>query len=332
MASISLSKSEKSYIQTSLTSTPPIRGDGRSLLDYRPIALEIGVVPLANGSVRLNIGKSTHEGAGGTEVLAAVKLEVEDVVNGDGVDGGRVVCSVSCSPAAYPHLSSNALDDLSYDMTTVLNQTLAHPSLRPSNLGILPKKKSWGLHLDLIVLADSGNVFDALFMAARAALWDTKVPVTRVVEYQAKKGGAVRQDDMDVEQESGLDTRQVSRAVDFELPDYWDEGETLAGQDRWPVCVTLNIVSPIYYLDATLQEEASTPLRLLLALSFPKTEAPTLKASRLLGPGEVELSQIKALVQDGEKHAGELFAALEAKLREEDVRRNQKARDRFILR
>ena len=36
-----------------------------------------------------------REGGGGTEIVAAVKLEVEDVENGDGIDGGRVVCSVT---------------------------------------------------------------------------------------------------------------------------------------------------------------------------------------------------------------------------------------------
>lgn len=38
------------------------------------------------------------------------------------------------------------------------------------------------------------------------------------------------------------------------------------------------------------------------------------------------------LQQDGEKHAKELFEALENKLRDEDNRRNQKARHRFALR
>jgi exosome complex component RRP42 len=92
---MSLSKAEQSYIQTSLLSTPPLRGDGRSLRDFRTIALETGVSPLANGSARLDIGRNPIDGGGGTEVLAAVKLEVEDVEDGDGVDGGRVVCTVS---------------------------------------------------------------------------------------------------------------------------------------------------------------------------------------------------------------------------------------------
>lgn len=34
-------------------------------------------------------------------------------------------------------------------------------------------------------------------------------------------------------------------------------------------------------------------------------------------------------IQDGKKYARDLFAVLESKLREEDVRRNTKARDRF---
>jgi hypothetical protein len=91
----SFSKAEKSYVQTSLLSTPPLRADGRSLYDFRAIALETGISPLANGSARLNIGRNAHDGGGGTEVLAAAKLEVEDVEDGDGIDGGRLICTVS---------------------------------------------------------------------------------------------------------------------------------------------------------------------------------------------------------------------------------------------
>lgn len=92
MASVSLSKAEKSYIQAGLLSSPSLRVDGRSLFDYRSVALETGVAPLANGSARVNIGRTAN--GGGTEVLAAAKLEVENVEE-DGVDGGRIVCTVS---------------------------------------------------------------------------------------------------------------------------------------------------------------------------------------------------------------------------------------------
>ncbi len=94
MAAISISKAEKSYVQSSLRNDPPLRADGRALLDFRTVLLETGVAPLANGSAKLNIGKAPLEGGGGTEVIAATKLEVEDIESGDGIDGGRIVCSV----------------------------------------------------------------------------------------------------------------------------------------------------------------------------------------------------------------------------------------------
>jgi len=62
-------------------------------------------------------------------------------------------------------------------------------------------------------------------------------------------GGAVKGGDMDVDMDdddglaSSFDTRQVQHATDFELEDYWDEGDALDGRDRWPLCITLNMVS-----------------------------------------------------------------------------------------
>ncbi|KAF9448035.1 ribosomal protein S5 domain 2-like protein [Macrolepiota fuliginosa MF-IS2] len=347
MSTTSLSKAEKSYIAAGLTQSTPHRADGRNLTDYRSVALEAGVAPLANGSVRLSIGRNINDNGGGTEVLAATKLEVESISIGEsseGREGGRFIVNVSCSPAAYPHLTQNALDDLQHDLTTILHTTLTHPSLHPQNLTILPHKKSWLLHLDLLILSDAGNTLDALFLAARAALWDTKVPRTRSVEYKAPRGSnkanagantTVEGGDIDVDSTapSGFDTRtQISRATDFELPDYWDEGEALDGRDRWPVCVTLNLAPPVHFLDATPQEESAIPLRLLLIFSFTSTSKgeATLQAMRSLGAGELSLVQIKDLIQTGEKYAHSLYTALNAKLKDEDIRRTQKARERFI--
>lgn len=90
----SSSKAEQSYIRTSLLASTPLRSDGRSLEDFRPIALETSVVDLANGSARVCIGGQALHGVGGdlpsTEVLAAVKLEVET-----GEDAGKISCNVS---------------------------------------------------------------------------------------------------------------------------------------------------------------------------------------------------------------------------------------------
>ncbi|GLB40678.1 putative 3' exoribonuclease family, domain 1 [Lyophyllum shimeji] len=308
---LSLSKAEKSYIQAGLLATPPARADGRALLDARTVALETGIAPLANGSARLSIGRNPR-GGGGTEVVAASKLEVESIEDdSDARDGGRIICTVSCSPSAYPHLTSQALEDFQSDLTSLLHQTLAHPTLHPRNLGILKNKKSWLLHLDVLVLSDAGNVLDALFMAARAALWDTRVPRTRGVEYKAPTRKA------DEVLPSGFETRVIQKATDFELPDYWDEGEVLDG--RTPGAL------PRCHGPRGGRLTPAPPPRLLLSPSAPTV----MQAMRMLGPGELTSAQLKELIKVGEQYAREMFAALDAKLREEDVRRHQKARERF---
>ena len=67
-----LSPSERSYILTGIAHpTAPTRIDGRSLLSSRPISISYGDAPQASGSARVVLGE--------TEVLAGIRLEVEDV-------------------------------------------------------------------------------------------------------------------------------------------------------------------------------------------------------------------------------------------------------------
>jgi exosome complex component RRP42 len=92
--------------------------------------------------------------------------------------------------------------------------------------------------------------------------------------------------------------------------------------------------------------------------SFASPSSPDIQGVRLLGDGELDLALMKDLVkvrslllilfllpfcyvfltsqrtnmmngQEGEKYARQVFIALNTKLRDEDVRQNQKARDRF---
>lgn len=142
---------------------------------------------------------------------------------------------------------------------------LSHSSLRPPNLGIIPDRKAWLLSLDLTVLSDAGNVYDALFMAARAALWDTRVPRTRAIEYRPddkkdKAGNGNEMMDVDPESQSGLDTRRSKApATDFELEDSWDDGVVLGGRDVWPLSVTLNLVNlGLFYSDSFIYRRRDT--------------------------------------------------------------------------
>ncbi|KAG9315145.1 ribosomal protein S5 domain 2-like protein [Chiua virens] len=288
-----------------------------------PIALETGVIPLANGSAKVCIGCPGRGGdvqdaggvGGGTEVVVGVKLEVAGVGEQEEGVGGRIACTVSCSPAAYPSLSSNALEDFQSDLTILLESVLAHPSLCASNLIIVPGKKAWAVKLDAVVTAH------------------------KEVEYRAPtRHGATTTTQDDVGMDTGLDggddvrdglrTKGVSNATDFELTDYWDEGEALSGRESWPVCVTLNVLSNTHFLDATLQEEASVPLRMYVMYAFPKGK-PILQTFRLVGPETSTMDQIRDLIKRTETYARNAWAGLEAKLKDEEARRGIKAREKF---
>jgi len=73
-ASIALSPAELSYLHSSLLQSPPIRPDGRSPTQFRPLVAETDILPSANGSARICF-------ADGTEAVVGVKAEVEKTSN-----------------------------------------------------------------------------------------------------------------------------------------------------------------------------------------------------------------------------------------------------------
>ncbi|KAF9649113.1 hypothetical protein BDM02DRAFT_3114212 [Thelephora ganbajun] len=76
-----------------------------------------------------------------------------------------------------------------------------------------------------MALSGSGNVYDALFLPARSALWDTKVSKTRSVQYPPKSN--TLGDQLPKCQQMGLVgslTREMTKVSGFEFADYWDDG------------------------------------------------------------------------------------------------------------
>ncbi|KAJ4417308.1 Exosome complex component rrp42 [Gnomoniopsis sp. IMI 355080] len=65
-----LSPAELAYLHASLSLTPPLRPDGRSPTQFRPLSAETDILPGTNGSARICF-------ADGTEAIVGVKAEVE---------------------------------------------------------------------------------------------------------------------------------------------------------------------------------------------------------------------------------------------------------------
>ena len=65
-----LSPAELSFVSSSLRLSPPIRPDGRSATQFRPVLAESDILPNTNGSARVCFDD-------GTEAVVGVKAEVE---------------------------------------------------------------------------------------------------------------------------------------------------------------------------------------------------------------------------------------------------------------
>ncbi|KAH7533493.1 hypothetical protein FEM48_Zijuj04G0136700 [Ziziphus jujuba var. spinosa] len=88
---VGLSLGEKHFIQGGIAQD--LRSDGRKRLTYRPIYVETGVIPQANGSARVRLGA--------TDVIASVKAELGKP-HPLQPDKGKVAIYVDCSPTAAP--------------------------------------------------------------------------------------------------------------------------------------------------------------------------------------------------------------------------------------
>lgn len=66
---VNLSPAELAYLHASLSLSPPLRPDGRSATQFRPLSAETGILPGTNGSARICF-------ADGTEAIVGVKAEI----------------------------------------------------------------------------------------------------------------------------------------------------------------------------------------------------------------------------------------------------------------
>ncbi|GAA5924740.1 hypothetical protein JCM1841_004133 [Sporobolomyces salmonicolor] len=299
----------------------PLRPDGRLPLQYRDIILQTGVSQAqgALGSAKVVVEDAAGAGGGeSTEIWAGVRGEVENVQEGQ--DGGRVVVSLECAPTALPSLNA----ELPLHLASLLASLFSTSTLPPSLLGqltILPQSKAWTLYLDILILSSSGgNVVDLSILAARAALANTRIPVTRSIgfgddedEDTAKgEGGAGMTVD---EGFSGLvkGGKAGVKAVDFELVDGGESGVRLKDWEDLPLGLTLNLINQLPHLDATVLEQSASTSQ-LVACFIPSSGA--VCGLTQLGEGEIEYARVMPLVQQAGKFAQELARGLNARLRD----------------
>ena len=108
-----MSEPEKKFVVDGIAQN--IRADGRGRLDYRFLSVEVGLLPLANGSARVTLV------TGETEVIVAVKAEL---VTPDAAtpDRGSVECDVESWGPATAAADPRAIAEQNTELAASLNR------------------------------------------------------------------------------------------------------------------------------------------------------------------------------------------------------------------
>jgi exosome complex component RRP42 len=168
---MALCEAEKTFVLHGVEEN--FRIDGREREDYRPMELETNIVAHAFGSARLRLAN--------TDVLVAVKLEV-DAPFPEKPREGKLEFFVDCSANATPDFEGRGGEDLAVEISNCLASAYKSPQVFDlTKLCILKGHKCWKIFVDILLLECGGNLYDAVSIAVKTALWDTRIPLVRSV-------------------------------------------------------------------------------------------------------------------------------------------------------
>lgn len=280
-----LSEAERAYIEAG--AAQGIRGDGRGMLDLRPVTLETGVLPTASGSARVRIG-------GVTDILVGVKAEVVEP-SVDAPDEGLMSFSVECSSLASPDFVGRGGADLNAELSQLLTRLYASSATRElrRGLALIPGKKCWMLHVDALVLDSGGNLYGALSLAVRAALRVVLLPRVFIIPGEAD-------DDDEIE-------------VDEEV------FERLSKSEDAPVAVTLSAVGGrgIYIADSSSEEETCAKAAITMGVNLSRRACGAVSA----GTGGVDMDTLNSMLKDAVRVGIDILKTTDAFLKEDIARR-----------
>ena len=144
------------------------RIDARAWDEYRPISIQTNVSETAEGSARVKLGN--------TEIIAGVKMLV-GAPFADTPDRGVLSTNAELIPMASPSFESGPPDENAIEFARVVDRGIRESHMVDlEKLCIEPGKEVWINFVDIYVLDFDGNLFDACFLGAVAALKSAIVP------------------------------------------------------------------------------------------------------------------------------------------------------------
>jgi len=100
--------------------------------------------------------------------------------------------------------------------------------------------------------------------------------------------------------------RGGNKVVDFELEDYWDEGDPIKGREDLPICLTFYMINSVPFLDALPPEQSSAHSRLTFAIN---SKGNVCNINQY-GEGEVEFDRLEGMIDQAVSLGGEMLKTL----------------------
>jgi len=144
------------------------RIDDRALDEHRPLVIDTGVIPHANGSARVRLGD--------TEIVSGIKVQPDRPFPDMG-DKGIFICTAEILPLAHPSAETGPPQPDVIELARVVDRGIRESGMIDLSQFVLEKDKSViGLFADSVVTDHDGNLFDACSYAAVAAIITSKIP------------------------------------------------------------------------------------------------------------------------------------------------------------
>eukprot|EP00918_Siedleckia_nematoides_P014734 GHVU01031964.1.p1 GENE.GHVU01031964.1~~GHVU01031964.1.p1 ORF type:complete len:305 (+),score=72.08 GHVU01031964.1:407-1321(+) len=272
--STSISTAERRFMEDGIRQN--LRGDGRSCLDYRPMAVELDVITGASASVRVS--------ASNVEVVAAVKCEVGTPAP-ETPNEGVVLVDVSVAPSSSWESQEDEEQRSAFLSQVIQSLCLGRSCVDRRALSVREGLLCWRVFVDVVVFKSGGALLDAIAMATRLALLRTRLPLVTVEDADDGK-------------------------VELQLNDSEYEGTPFPAE-RVPVCVTVGQICGVFVWDLSSEEEAAADMRVTTAIN-PKGECVGIQKG---GTAPLPLNAISIILRNSQLAGKQLVHAGDSAIR-----------------
>jgi exosome complex component RRP42 len=144
------------------------RFDGRKPDEFREVTIECGISKKAEGSAKVKIGN--------TEVWVGVKIDIVAPYS-DSPNKGNLMVTAELTPLSHSKYEYGPPKFSAIELGRLVDRGIREAKFIDfEKMCIVEGEKVWNIYIDIYSVNDAGNLLDASFIGALAAIKDAKMP------------------------------------------------------------------------------------------------------------------------------------------------------------